>query len=304
MDYLYLDGAAFGDEAGISAARNAKIRAAKMAWLHDLQVTFDLLPGGGRNIFLNGVDAADTAAKFNPTGAAGVMLDHWRYWRTTISAVLSVCKTVYTLTARFCNGAFRPPSFLSATSLPSLSSVSILQYLQRGPQVGCGGQKLPPQNLTCGQFDPTAMDGAFTLARSKVLSNMTLQVKGWVGPVIKQEGHYPPQMHTPTAGAERQQAAIGRFNSELALFLLVAEDRMYWMYSWFWGFDSWVPGQSDSQGPPTGGYPQARCQLGAPAGPPSRKAGTWTYTREYEHASVFVDLNNRTACRVDFTGSC
>jgi len=22
--------------------------------------------------------------------------------------------------------------------------------------------------------------------------------------------------------------------------------------------------------------------------------GTWTYTREYEHASVFVDLTNRT----------
>ena len=33
---------------------------------------------------------------------------------------------------------------------------------------------------------------------------------------------------------------------------------------------------------------------GAPMGAPARKAGTWTYTREYEHASVFVDLTNRT----------
>ena len=142
------------------------------------------------------------------------------------------------------------------------------------------------------------------LARSKALKNMTLQVKGWVGPVIKQEGHYPPQMHTPMAGAERQQVAIARFNSELALFLLVAENTMYWMYSWFWGIDIWVPGQSDSQGPPAGGYPQAKCRLGAPIGPPKGPSAALTYTREYEHATVFVDLKNRSAGRVDFKGDC
>ena len=37
-------------------------------------------------------------------------------------------------------------------------------------------------------------------------------------------------MHTPTPGAERQQAMAERFNSELALFLLVAEDHMWWLY--------------------------------------------------------------------------
>ena len=110
-------------------------------------------------------------------------------------------------------------------------------------------------------------------------------------------------MHTPTPGAERQQAMAERFNSELALFLLVAEDHMWWLYSWFWGFDSFVPGQPDSD-VPTGFFPQAKCALGAPKGAPERKAGTWTYAREYEHASVFVDLTNRTACRVDFTGGC
>jgi hypothetical protein len=161
IDYLYLDGPGFGDQAGISAARNAKIRAAKMAWLANLQTQLDLIPGG-RNIILNGVDVPDTAAQFNPTGAAGVMLDHW----------------------------------------------SILQYLFRGPQAGCGGQNVT--TVTCGHFDPVAMDGLFALARSKVLSNMTLQIKGWVGPVIKQEGHYPPQIPTPTTPAQRQKIAIER----------------------------------------------------------------------------------------------
>ena len=90
----------------------------------------------------------------------------------------------------------------------------------------------------------------------------------------------------------------------MALFLLVAEDHMFWLYSWFWGFDSWVPDQPDSQ-TPHGFYPQAKCALGAPAGPPQRIGTTWKFTREFAHASVYVDLSNRTACRVDFHGgSC
>jgi hypothetical protein len=75
------------------------------------------------------------------------------------------------------------------------------------------------------------------------------------------------------------------------------------MFSWFWSFDSWVPGLPDSE-TPEGFYPQAKCALGAPVGPPKRITGTWTYTREYAHASVFVDLTNRTASRVDFKGGC
>ena len=60
----------------ISAARNAQLQAAKMAFFADLQTQFDALPGG-RNIILNGVDTVETAALFNPTGASGVMIDHW-----------------------------------------------------------------------------------------------------------------------------------------------------------------------------------------------------------------------------------
>ena len=102
---------------------------------------------------------------------------------------------------------------------------------------------------------------------------------------------------------ELQRVGGERFNSELAFFLLVAEDTMFWLYSWFWGFDDWVPGQVDSS-VPAGFFPQAKCQLGAPKGKATRKVGTWTYTRQYEHASVFVDLNNRTASSVTFTGAC
>jgi hypothetical protein len=74
------------------------------------------------------------------------------------------------------------------------------------------------------------MDALFTLVRSRLLSNMTMQIKGWVGPTISQPGKWPAQMHTPTPGAERRQAMADRFNAELALFLLVAEDHMWWLY--------------------------------------------------------------------------
>ena len=238
-------------------ARNARLRAAKMAFFENLQDRFDALPGSGqRNAILNGVDDVDTAQRFSPTGAGGVMVDHW----------------------------------------------TILQFLLTGEPMDTDKCAVAPP-LVCGDFNLTAMDALFTLVRSPVLSNMTLQVKGWVGPTISQPGKWPPQMHTPTPGAERRQAMTDRFNSELALFLLVAEDHMWWLYSWFWGFDSYVPGPADSD-VPADFFPQARCALGPPKGPPAREAGTWTYTRDYAHASVFVDLTNRSACRVDFTGGC
>ena len=260
LDYLYLDGPDWQPLANISAKRNSMLSAAKMAFFADLQNQFDALSADGsgqRNMVLNGVDSEETAKRFNPTGASGVMVDHW----------------------------------------------SILQFLLTGNPMDVDKCSVKPSDGICGDFNLTAMDALMTLVRSELLSNMTVQVKGWVGPVISQQGKWPTQMHTPTPGAERQAAMGERFNSELALFLLVAEDHMWWLYSWFWGFDSWVPGQPDSD-VPAGFFPQTKCALGNPKGAPVRIDGTWTYTREYEHASVFVDLTNRTAGRVDFTGAC
>lgn len=87
------------------------------------------------------------------------------------------------------------------------------------------------------------------------------------------------------------------------MFLLVAEEKDFWLYSWFWGWDDWVPDQTDST-IPSKFFPEARCQLGAPLTKGQRLGTTWTYTRKYEYASVFVDLTNRTASNVKFTGKC
>ena len=109
-------------------------------------------------------------------------------------------------------------------------------------------------------------------------------------------------MHTPNTTAELQAVAGARFNNELALFLLVANEIDFWIYSWFWGFYDYIPGNPTSS-VPSSFFPESKCKLGAPTGPYLRKSGTVTYTREFEHASVFVDLTNRTACKVTFV-SC
>jgi hypothetical protein len=56
-------------------------------------------------------------------------------------------------------------------------------------------------NRTTGKFLLNDTDAAFTFAKSKQISNITIQIKGWVGPIIKQRDQYPalgpPQPKTP-----------------------------------------------------------------------------------------------------------
>ena len=72
-------------------------------------------------------------------------------------------------------------------------------------------------------------------------------------------------MRTPSTPAEQQIAAALRFNSELALFLLVATEYDFWIYSWFWDWDNYVPGSAEST-VPMAFYPEAKCKVGTPSG--------------------------------------
>jgi hypothetical protein len=63
----------------------------------------------------------------------------------------------------------------------------------------------------------------------------------------------------------------------------------------------YIPGNAASSVPPNF-FPEAKCKLGAPSGPYVHAAGTTTYTRKFAHADVFVDLADRTACKVTFVG--
>ena len=86
---------------------------------------------------------------------------------------------------------------------------------------------------------------------------------------------------------EIHRIAKERITFPLASFLVGAGPNCYFCYTWGWlgeyGTYDW--------------YPEFDQPLGAPKGDAIRKG--WTYHREFEHASVFVDLDNKTA-RIDW----
>ena len=101
--------------------------------------------------------------------------------------------------------------------------------------------------------------------------------------------------------AEYKTIAGDRFNSELALFLLVASENDFWVYSWFWDFEDYIPHAPNGKSTVLDDfYPDAKCPLGAPKGPFVHTKGTLVYAREFEHASVFVDVQNHNTSKVTF----
>jgi len=82
---------------------------------------------------------------------------------------------------------------------------------------------------------------------------------------------------------EQYRVARARITFPLACFLVGAGPNCYFCYTWGWlgkyGTFDW--------------YPEFDKPLGPPKGEAVRNG--WTYQREFAHASVFVDLKNRTA---------
>lgn len=87
------------------------------------------------------------------------------------------------------------------------------------------------------------------------------------------------------ARPQAEQAAVARENIEfpLACFLVGAESHCYFCYSW-----GWLPQHGALEW-----YPEFNKRLGPPRHA-ARQRG-WTFTREFEHAAVFVDVENRVA---------
>lgn len=138
----------------------------------------------------------------------------------------------------------------------------------------------------------------FNVIRSPLAANRTLLIKAWPGPIVKQRDIMPNHT-TPDSPEEFRKEALEYLNAALALFLLVAEDTIWFSYSWFWRASDYVPYGPDHTCPDDF-YPTFQCPLGEPLGPPmdAEGGGAYEYRREYEHVSVYVDLKDRNATRV------
>lgn len=103
---------------------------------------------------------------------------------------------------------------------------------------------------------------------------------------------------TPQSNVEWRDALRKHFGFAQALFLTIAEPNMYWMYAGYWytsttGYIA-CPENLDSCACPPEWYPDLKRPLGAPKGP-RQLVAPYTWTREFEHASVRLDLNNKDA---------
>lgn len=85
------------------------------------------------------------------------------------------------------------------------------------------------------------------------------------------------------SNAELAALATDAITFPLAAFLIVAEEHSYFNYTW--GYQS-QHGALDW-------HPEFDKPLGAPRGAAVRDG--WTYTRQFEHASVFIDLETKSA---------
>jgi hypothetical protein len=102
-------------------------------------------------------------------------------------------------------------------------------------------------------------------------------VKGWPGFTWMDK----EMMQRPHA--ELAKLAAERLTFPLACFLVAAQPRSYFCYSWGYRHDQ---GALDW-------YPEFDKPLGPPRGDAKRDG--WKFTREFERASVFVDLERRVA---------
>mmetsp|Transcript_5036 Transcript_5036/g.15329 ORF Transcript_5036/g.15329 Transcript_5036/m.15329 type:complete len:443 (+) Transcript_5036:20-1348(+) len=109
----------------------------------------------------------------------------------------------------------------------------------------------------------------------------------WEGPV-----------KLPTTADGVRQAAADVLVQALAPFLIVVNENVFLQYSWFYEMqDGNIPCPRGIEcGMPSVWYPEFSKPLGPPKGPAVKNGYIWT--REFAHASVYVDVRSRSASRV------
>lgn len=121
------------------------------------------------------------------------------------------------------------------------------------------------------------------------------------GPEYAKAGPEP----TPTTKDEWRDALRRHFSFALALYLSVVEANIYWFYGGVWyelhqGFVT-CPEAPESCSAPPEWYPALQKSLGPPQGARKLVAGKkYEWTREFEHATVHLNLNNPNVSKVIF----
>jgi hypothetical protein len=113
-------------------------------------------------------------------------------------------------------------------------------------------------------------------------------------------GHWPGATSSGnfSSADDVRQAAADSLVQTLAPFLIVANERVFLQYAWFYEMqDGNIPCPAGVEcGMPSAWYPEFSKPLGAPKSAAVKNGPVWT--REFAHASVYVDVRSRNASKV------
>ena len=104
----------------------------------------------------------------------------------------------------------------------------------------------------------------------------------------------------PNGTDDCRQAAADRLVESLAPFLIVASETTFFSYAWFYELqDGYIPCKEGTEcGMPSEWYPEFRRPLGPPSSDAVIDETGYIWKREFQHCSVYVDLNDRTASSI------
>lgn len=162
---------------------------------------------------------------------------------------------------------------------------------------------------SAGALIPSVFATSVALVQQAADAGLIVLIRAWPGPVkqpITSFGpSWPPQFEaavnesTPQSYAGRAAAAAAYIVPSLASFLIVAQPRVWFAYSWWYGSSDGVlpcPTAPGTCSAPDAWYPELAHALGPPLGNFSQSG--WVYTRSFEHARVVFVADNISASSI------
>mmetsp|Transcript_9360 Transcript_9360/g.28927 ORF Transcript_9360/g.28927 Transcript_9360/m.28927 type:complete len:193 (+) Transcript_9360:184-762(+) len=129
----------------------------------------------------------------------------------------------------------------------------------------------------------------------------------WPGPIVgfyKGWPKWPNNLQPPVADKRRWQYALaGHIVFPLAAFLTVVQPNVFMTYAAWYELHQGVVPCPNTHPPqcaaPDNWYPELAQPLGRPL-TNRTKVGPWAWARQFEHATVYVDLQDVVASRIDW----
>ena len=164
-----------------------------------------------------------------------------------------------------------------------------------------------------GNWNVTFMERMFESIISASNAGHSVIIKSFVGPATGpfvnrgEPGNsfivssWAGKVQVPNTTDGCREAMAERIDEVIAPFLIVANERVWFSFAWFYTIaDGYIPCKAGVEcGMPSEWYPEFTRPLGPPKAAATRQGTVWT--REFEHASVYVDLADRSASKVTWT---